>query len=225
MANQSLYNVLNQCQLLAIAPSTRRTYQAANKSFTQFCTHFSIEPYPATSLTLHYFCAELSQKLSYKPIKVYLSAIRFEHLERGLPDPTDNELLHMLCKGIKRLQGDNTTLRLPITINIMRMLKDQLHHSHQYSLVEKRLLWSAFTIAFYGFLRASEFTSSTPIGTTTLTWNDIEFSPSYILIRLHQSKTDPFRRGCSITLAATGTSTCPCKALCHYANLISPRNQ
>ena len=130
----------------------------------------------------------------------------------------------MLCKGIKRLQGDNTTLRLPITIDIMCMLKDQLHHSHQYSLVEKRLLWSAFTVAFYGFLRASKFTSSTPIGATTLTCNDIEFSP-YILIRLRQSKTDLFRRGCSITLAATGTSTCPCKAICHYANLISPRNQ
>ena len=97
----------------------------------------------------------------------------------------------------------------------MHMLKDQL----------KRLLWPAFTVAFYGFLRASEFTSSTPIGATTLTWNDIEISPSYILIRLRQSKTDPYRRGCSITLAATGTSTCPCKALCHYANIISPRNQ
>ena len=102
---------------------------------------------------------------------------------------------------------------------------DQLHHSHQYSLVEKRLLWSTFTVAFYGFLRASEFTSSTPIGATTLTWNDIEFSPSYILIHLRQSKTDLFCRGCSITLAATGTFTCPCKALCGYANLISPRNQ
>ena len=226
MADQSLYDVLNQCQLIAIAPSTRRTYQAANKSFiTQFCTCFSIEPYPATSLTSRYFCAKLSQKLSYKTIKVYLSAIRFEHLERGLPDPTNNELLHMLCKGIKCLQGDNTTLRLPTTINIMCTLKDQLHHSHQYSLVEKRLLWSAFTVSFYGFLRASEFMSSTPIGATTLTWNDIEFSPSYILIRLRQSKTDPFRRGCSITLAATGISTCPCKAICHYANLISPRNQ
>ena len=62
----------------------------------------------------------------------------------------------------------------------MRMLKDQLHHSHQYSLVEKRLLWSAFTVAFCGFLRISEFMSSTPIGATILTWSDIEFSPSYI---------------------------------------------
>ena len=62
----------------------------------------------------------------------------------------------MLCKGIKRLQGDTTTLRLPIKIDTIWMLKDQLHHSHQYSLVEKRLLWSTFTVAFYGFLRASE---------------------------------------------------------------------
>ena len=65
----------------------------ANHLLSFVCV-FSIEPYPATPLILHYFCAELSQKLSYKTIKVYLSAIRFEHLERGLPDPTNNKLLH-----------------------------------------------------------------------------------------------------------------------------------
>ena len=43
---------------------------------------------------------------------------------------------------------------------------------------------------------------------------------SSIIIHLHQSKTDPFRKGCTITIAATNTSTCPCKALQFYSNLI-----
>ena len=36
----------------------------------------------------------------------------------------------------------------------------QLQNDSSYSLVEKWLLWFAFTLAFYGFLRASEFNSS-----------------------------------------------------------------
>ena len=94
------------------------------------------------------------------------------------------------------------------------------YYSHQYSLVEKCLLWSIFTIAFYGFLSASEFTSTTTTATNSLTCEDTEFSSSSIIIHLHQSKIDRFRKGCAITIAATNTSTCPCKALQLYSNLI-----
>ena len=61
---------------------------------------------------------------------------------------------YILCKGIKRSQGDTSRPRLPVTINVLKALKTQLRNSSCYSLVEKRLLWSAFTLAFYAFLRA-----------------------------------------------------------------------
>ena len=51
-------------------------------------------------------------QVSYKTIKVYLAGIRLEHLERGLEDPTKDELLHLLCTGIKRSQGVSKPKRL-----------------------------------------------------------------------------------------------------------------
>ena len=203
MANPVLDRLLNEYQSLGVAPSTRRTYRAGVRSYQQFCDRFNIQQFPATSLTLHYFCTSIAQRVSYKTIKIYLAGIRLEHLERGLHDPTDDKLLQLLCTGIKRSQGTTTRSRLPITINLLRSLKTQLQNDASYSLLEKRLLWSAFTLAFYGFLRASEFTSS------SLQWSDIQFSTTTITIDLRQSKTDPFRRGHTIAIQATSTSTCP----------------
>ena len=66
--------------------------------------------------------------------------------------------------------------RLPTTINILHTLKCKLQHSH-YSLVEKRMLWSALTLAFTGFMCASKYLN--------LRWSDI-IHTNTIAIKLHQ---------------------------------------
>ena len=137
MANPVLDRLLNEYQSLGVAPSTRRTYRAGVRSYQQFCDRFNIQQFPATSLTLRYFCTSIAQRVSYKTIKVYLAGIRLEHLERGLHDPTDDKLLQLLCTGIKRSQGTTTRSRLPITINLLRSLKTQLRNDASYSLLEK----------------------------------------------------------------------------------------
>ena len=218
MANPVLDRLLNEYQSLGVAPSTRRTYRAGVRSYQQFCDRFNIQQFPAASLTLRYFCTSIAQRVSYKTIKVYLAGIRLEHLERGLHDPTDDKLLQLLCTGIKRSQETTTHSRLPITIDLLRSLKAQLRNDASYSLLEKRLLWSAFTLAFYGFLRASEFTSS------SLQWLDIQFSTTTITIDLRQSKTDPFRQGHTIAIQATSTSTCPVQAINCFAEVSTLRS-
>ena len=72
---------------------------------------------------------------------------------------------------------------------------------------------------FYGFLRASELCSPTRHSfdpTSTLCASDITITPTAVHISLKASKTDPFRQGCTITLGATSTSTCPVAALTKY---------
>ena len=217
MAHPVLDRLLVQYQSLGVAPSTRRTYQARVRSYLLFCDRFTISPFPASPLTLRYFCSYIASHVSHKTIKVYLSGIRLEHLERGHHDPTDDDLLRLLCKGIKRSQGDTSRPQLPVTINVLKALKTQLRNSSCYSLVEKRLLWSAFTLAFYAFLRAGEFTDS------SLQWCDVQSSPTTITIHLRQSKTDLFRCGQSIILQATSTSTCPVRAMNLFTDLITTR--
>ena len=154
-------------------------------------------------MSLQYFCAEQSELVSYKTIKVYLAAVRLYHIEHGAPDPTADDLLQLVCRGIRRIQGDNQRTRLPVTVNVMRSLKEQLRQSI-FTTHEQRMLWCAFTIAFYGFLRVSEYTN--------LRWSDVTCSVDHLSITLKQSKTDPFRRGCTIKIFETKSSTCPHRA-------------
>ena len=156
--------------------STRRTYQAGVRAFQQFYYQYGIPSIPASPLTLCYFCCSIARRVSHKTIKVYLAGIRLEHLERGCQDPTNDELLRLLCKGIKRSQGITRRTRLPITINILRTLKTKFREESSYSLLEKRLLWSAFTLAFYGFLRASEF------ATPHLSWSNVQLNPNKVVV-------------------------------------------
>ena len=127
-----------------------------------------------------------------------------------MPDPTVDDLLQLVCRGIRRLRGDNQHTRLPITVNVMRTLKEQLRQS-LYTVHEQRMLWCAFTLAFYGFLRVSEYTN--------LRWCDVTLTTDHLSIILHQSKTDPFRRGCTVKIFKTKSSTCPCHAFEVYRKL------
>ena len=145
-------------------------------------------------------------QVSYKTIKVYIAGIRLEHLERGLEDPTKDELLQLLCTGIKRSQGAQTCTRLPVTIVVLQILKSQLQLDSTFSPLEKRLLWAAFTMAFYRFLRASEF------ATQSLKWQHVQRTGKAYTIFIEQSKTNPFCCGHSITIYASGTLTWPVRA-------------
>ena len=210
MTNPSLHHL----RYYGVAESTRRTYKSGVTAFIHFCSRFNITPFPATSLTLQYFCAERSQCISYKTLKVYLAAIRLMHIEQGLSDPTTDELLHLVCRGIHRQQTTPERKRLPITIDILKTLKSQLRLSN-YPAHEQRMLWSAFTLSFYGFLSASEGLS--------LTWSDVTITDTHVLIELRQSRIDPFRRGQSIHIYATNSSTCPVRALKLFANKIDTK--
>ena len=150
--------------------------------------------------------------------KVYLAAIHLEYLKRGLQEHTDDKLLQLLCIGITHSQRTTSWTCLPITVNVLQTLKTQLRNDASYSLVEEHLLWSTFTLAFYGFLRVSGFTSS------NLQWSNIHLSPATVTIYLPQSKTDPFRQGHGITIQATSTSTCPVRAINSFDNYTSFRS-
>ena len=104
------------------------------------------------------------------------------------------------------MQGDRCRTHLPITINLLRTLKRELQQSH-YSLAEQRMLWSAFMLAFYGFLCASKYLN--------LQWSDVGHN-NRITINLRQSKTAPFQKGHQILIYPTNTSTCPLQAFLLY---------
>ena len=84
------------------------------------------------------------------------------------------------------------------------------------------MLWAALTTAFYGFLRVSEYTSSHRTKfdpSTTLLFSDVSLEGDVAHIFIKASKTDPFRDGITIRLAANESSLCPITAIKNFLPL------
>jgi len=126
--------------------------------------------------------------------------------------------LHSL--GIKRTVGLSSRQRLPITMTLLRQIKDELARAPDFPPSDKLMLWSAFTLAFHGFLRSSEFTSpsSTQFNPLVhLCLPDVSFtSEGCLTLHLKSSKTDPYRQGCSLLIAPSLRSVCAVRALKKY---------
>ena len=79
-----------------------------------------------------------------------------------------------------------------------------------------RALWAALTLAFHGFLRASELTFPTSTAYSPhqhLLRRGIRLHKHCLVIAVKASKSDHFRATCTLPVAATGTTTCPVRAI------------
>ena len=130
--------------------------------------------------------------------------------------------LQLILNGIQKSQSVThpSRVRLPNTIGIM---KDIMHLiSQKPKTYNNSMMWVACCLAFFGFLRVSEFTipSDTQFDEEVhLCLDDISVdcrgNPQALRLRLKQSKTDPFRRGVSIYLGTT-ENLCPVKGILPY---------
>ena len=115
----------------------------------------------------------------HKTIKVYLAGICLKYLESGFQDPINKTIASYSASYAKALsalreqQGAHVFL-LPSIFSTQ--LKSKLREESSYSLLEKRLLWSDFKLAFHGFLRASEF------ATPDLSWSNIQLNNDKISV-------------------------------------------
>jgi len=188
--------------------------------FISFCSTSGTRVLPTTESGLLQFVSHLaSNNISHATIKTYLAAIRHMHVMAGMHTSFEEQLtprLHLALKSIKRTQAmaNPSRPRLPITLQLMCGIKDCLSRQpHSYSNI---MLWAACCLAFFGFLRVSEF--SVPCqGTydpgTHLSLTDISLdnrdNPRLLAVFIKQSKTDPFWKGVTLYLGATNHPVCP----------------
>ena len=186
-----------------------------------------LTPYPLDESNLRLFAAFLHRTLSYATICTYLSAIRLRHIELGFRPPPEMPLLRLLLKGIKRSKGALAKpKRKPITIHLLKELKEALRTS-TFSTYDQKMLWAAFTTAFFGFLRASEFCSSSQSsfdGNTTLLVRDVTLLSDVAIVNIKVSKSDQYRKGCEVRLAESGKSVCPFRSVKQHLLQCSDRN-
>ena len=170
------------------------------------------------------FSALLADSLTHLSIKVYLSAVRSLHIDNGLPDPLVNCLqLQRLLRGVKRVQGPASRSRLPITIDLLKVIQQSLDMRDS----DHVMLWAACCLGFFGFLRAGEFTVNSSFDPSVhLSIGDIQadslVNPTCFKVRIKCSKTDPFRKGCDIYVGRGNSAVCPIVALSNYLVLRGP---
>ena len=218
--NATLKDVLE----LAFAPSTRETYKAGISKFKKFCDHHKRLALSADKETVLYFAAALSRSLSPATVKVYLSSTSAWHQLQGYTSPTKHSsILRLIMKGAKKRYAHvshRRPTRQPLTTNVLmdviRQLRAHICHLCKH---DKRMLAAAFTLAFFGLLRVSEFTvpskhSFDPHKHASLT--SIRWGHNYFVFTIKSSKTDQFRHGQAVYIVKSDNDLCPFTAMHQY---------
>ena len=153
-------------------------------------------------------------KISPMTAQSYLSALRSHHVDLRLPTTVfDDETLKRIIRGAKRQYGISSIRhRKEITKDILISILAHLRNTHDDINIR-----AAFCTAFAAFLRLGEFAWDTWTSQShliQLSRGSIQFtSDGNALLHLPASKTDQFRQGTIIPLAASHDSTCPVSAL------------
>lgn len=221
---------------IALSARTRATYATGVKTFQRFCAmhciSFSGLPAQPGEEMLSYFVCHCANnlKISHATIKSYLAGIKNYYIENGLgnqlvrPDGQPMLSLELILRGIKKQSGKPKLKRLPITSEVLRRLC-QVLNGKVFGVYTDALMKSACCLAFFGFLRCSEFTTEKNMFDvqTNLCLSDMSIKLGNDItearLYLKASKTDPFRQGCVIPYFSVSDSICPVKALSEYMAL------
>ena len=156
MADKSLTRRVSQLQKAALSQATQQAYRTGLDRYKLFCEIYSIIPrFPTTELSLCYFSAYLSEQVQYPTVKLYLAAIRSEHITRGMQDPLkDTPQLSRLLHGLQRKAKKRT--RLPISPTLLQQIIQTIMSNHQMRKHDQYLYATAICMAYFGCLRGGE---------------------------------------------------------------------
>ena len=150
-----------------------------------------------------------------------LSSLRHLQISAGLQFIQRSEWprLQYILREIARSQKMTIQCRLPITAVIMQQLQLASLIAYPDSF-KSELLWAACCLCYFGSLRLGEFIASDLAAAPSLSVSDVAVdshdSLTFIKLKLHWAKTDPFRKGVDIFLIRSGTTLCPVVALLRY---------
>ncbi len=153
--------------------------------------------------------------------RVYLAGVRWLHLlHRADISAFRGQRLAAALQGLHRLTAKPATKsRTPITLGQLRRFKEQLFTTTCLADVDKKMLWAAVSLAYFGLLRVSEYTSQGPRKfdpTRTLIRSRVTLREDAVVVHLPESKTDQLRKGADVTAGLTGDDLCPTNAVKDY---------
>ena len=121
-----------------------------------------------------------SRGSTWTELKSHLSALRHHCIRHNIPHSLHSPRLHLLLKGLARCSTKTPTSAAAVSTKHLRSLarvSKALHSSKDHCQ-----LMAMMAVAFYGFLRPSEY-CVTP-SAHYLKWNDVQFSNKERFVRL-----------------------------------------
>jgi len=163
---------------------TRRAYETAWRQFGSFCAELGELSLPASPETVALYITERSATVSQSTISKDLAAIAANHLDSGLPSPTNDDLVRRIRRGVRRSKGTAPDRQVkPILRDDMRKLVDAIDDGSPRGTRDKAVLLLAWSSA----ARRSELAA--------FTLGDLEFVPEGIRLRFRAGKTDQEGKG------------------------------
>ena len=210
----------------SIAPGTCRTYSSGLTAFEGFCSKFHMIPFPASARTLELFVAHLSRQGRHAAtIKVYLAAVRNQHVQLRLPtNPFSDERISSALAGQERIEAsaDVTPARRErhaASMEDLKHIKEELFTSVTIGAADRPMLWATVTLGFFGFLRGSEYLSPARgkyHRQRTLQHRHLESQCDRLVVRIPASKTDQLCKGALVTIFPSGSDVCAVAAMQAY---------
>ena len=159
--------------------NTRASYRSAWKTFTRWAGARAAMAMPASPALVAAYLSHLveERRLSVATVRLHRAAIAAVHKANGHPDPTDNEGVRRVLKGIARAHGRAAKQAKPLTAEALAAVKataqtrrplgdGKKQESAERASWRARMDLALLSVLRDGLLRRSE--------AAALTWGDVE---------------------------------------------------
>lgn len=186
-------DIQSGCNILlnaSMSENTKAVYQNGLKCFAEFRSNYSFNqdwPVPVSHAAAFIsFCFQ--QGYSPATVTTYMSAVRYIHKLRDLPDPSQSFLIRKILEGFKRLKSTN--IRAPITKKILMKLVLALPQGC-YNEYESILFKAMFSLAYFGLFRVGELAATNYYQAGyALQLSDLTFTHEKLVVGIRFSKTN-----------------------------------
>lgn len=206
---------------VSVTETTSKAYKRFVDKFKTFAARVGISQKSMfTTKSVVLWVAELSKDgLTYGSVRTHLSGLRHYCKGLGILDPLDSPRLQLMLRGLRRTQASQEARPcLAVSEPDLRKLCGTLG---RYSNSRALRLKAMITMAFYGFLRPSEY-CLTNAG-HALKWRDVQVEKKGRALRLNFKTYKHSQTPVVVTVrAVTDERTCPVKAFVKYKRFRSP---
>lgn len=206
--NSSLNEAQNAAEEYAAnghAHKTKKTYAWALRDFEKWCSQNGIRfvlPF-SPEIVAAWIAQSAKEGLACSSIKIMLAAIAKSHREQGFSDPTKDNHVKQVWKGVKREKGVAPKCqKAPLLAEHVALMVRGIKRTDKLKVRDSAIL----LVGFAAGLRRSELTQ--------IKLNDVSFSERGAIITLRKSKTDQEGLGRAIPVPRAGVEdVCPVTAL------------